>query len=135
MDKDSTTPLADESNRRKWRRSKIEMGAVLTVDPGGARLASRIANVSARGIFVQTEASADVGAHLAIHLFIPDEPLTLRGVVVRSVPTGASGKSGLGVFLTDVSERWTNFCATLSEPSLKAVEGEISGPKTGVGGD
>ncbi len=117
---------SDGPERRKWPRVNLTLNGVVRFDPSPAPTAARVANVSARGLFLAMDTPQQKGTRLSVDLYIPDEQITLKGMVVRSIP-GAG--AGAGVFLTVVDERWTNFCASLSDPTLRVLDEGSSGPQ------
>ncbi len=112
-------------DRRRAKRMKKRLGCSLQID--GRHHSGVVLDVSATGLFVQTNAKPDPGTPVSFEISIPGSPrpLFFQAVVARQkiVPpqllTVAQG--GLGLLIQNAPEDWYAFIASVGPRQTEAI--------------
>jgi hypothetical protein len=121
-------------NRRRSKRIKKRLGCSLQIE--GRHHSGVVIDVSATGLFVQTNARPDPGTPVSLEMSVPGapRPLFFQAVVARQklVPpqlvTVAQG--GIGLLLQNAPEDWYGFIAGAGPQQTEEIPSGASAEKT-----
>jgi hypothetical protein len=123
-----TEPPQDlpQSERRKSPRAKVAIP--IEFKPEGATVASRAetADLSLVGCYVEMSFTLPVGSKLELVLWVEDERLATRGIVVTHHPQFGNGIEFLDMSKEDRA-KLAQFLKTLQTPPEEKPEAEASG--------
>ena len=117
------TPLKE---RRKYPRSKIAIA--IEFKPEGAAVASHAetADLSVVGCYVEMSFTLPVGSKLELGLWVEDQRLAMKGIVVTHHPQFGNGIEFLDMSKDDQA-KLAHFLATLEERSEAKPEAKAPG--------
>ena len=122
-------------NRRRAERTKKRLACSLQIE--GRHHSGVVLDVSATGLFVQTNAKPEAGTPVSLEMSMPgsQRPLFFQAVVARQVIVPpqlvAVAKGGLGLLIQNAPEDWYAFIAEVLPSPTEAVSAASSAPAAG----
>ena len=122
-------------NRRRAERTKKRLACSLQIE--GRHHSGVVLDVSATGLFVQTNAKPEAGTPVSLEMSMPgsQRPLFFQAVVARQVIVPPQlvtvAKGGLGLLIQNAPEDWYAFVADVLPSQTEAVSAASSAPAAG----
>ena len=122
-------------NRRRAARTKKRLACSLQIE--GRHHSGVVLDVSATGLFVQTNAKPEAGTPVSLEMSMPgsQRPLFFQAVVARQVIVPpqlvAVAKGGLGLLIQNAPEDWYAFIAEVLPSPTEAASAASSAPAAG----
>jgi c-di-GMP-binding flagellar brake protein YcgR len=115
-------PQEPEKDRRRYPRAKVSIP--IEFKPEGASVASRAetADLSLVGCYVEMSFTLPVGSKLDLVLWVEDERITMRAIVVTNHPQFGNGIEFLNLSQEDQA-KLADFLKTCETRSEKPISG------------
>jgi uncharacterized protein (TIGR02266 family) len=102
--------LATPADRRAFPRMKLDLAVKLQFASLDDVVESRTVDISRGGVFLRMTQPRPEGTKVRLDIEVGGEPVTISGIVVRTVRPGeGSGPPGIGVLFTDTGDEQRAF--------------------------
>lgn len=128
-DRDPRQAMSTEtsSKDRRYPRISTPIGVWVEWECAGRRTVSRVRDLNAGGVFIETQSPSEIGSELSLLFFVPEGEIRTQALV-RNLRQG----DGMGVEFTSISQPDSQRLVRLIQRLSESNQPWIAKPKTGT---